>query len=284
MRWLRGLSLDLRSVALFRIALGLCVVADILTRIPQIDEFYTDRGVMPREAIFGAWHGTWAISIHFMSGQWLIQFLLFLVALVFAIGLVLGYRTRLCAIASWFLVMSVQVRSPLVLHGGDDLLRMLLFWSMFVPLNGRYSVDRMLNPSAPQVPVSCFARQPSADLPDLCSLLVHRRREDASDLAHRAERRLLRAESRPVRHVIRDVLAPVSGAAPAAFEQHPDPRDVRAAPGAVANMDRAASASRRIALPRLSCRARPEPPPGTLPLGLRGGLAGISAWSSSGTS
>jgi predicted DCC family thiol-disulfide oxidoreductase YuxK len=170
MRWLRGLYLDLRSVALFRIALGLCVVADILTRIPQIDEFYTDRGVMPREAIFRTLNGTWAISLHFISGQWVVQLILFFAAVVFAVGLVLGYRTRLCAIASWFLVMSVQVRSPLVLHGGDDLLRMLLFWSMFVPLNGQYALDRMLNPSAPQVPATLLSPGSLALIFQICAV------------------------------------------------------------------------------------------------------------------
>jgi predicted DCC family thiol-disulfide oxidoreductase YuxK len=170
MRWLRGLYLDLRSVALFRIALGLCVVADLLIRIPQIDAFYTDRGVMPREAIFGPLQGTWAVSLHFISGQWAVQLLLFLAALVFAVGMLLGYRTRLCTIGCWVLVMSLQVRSPLILHAGDDLLRMLLFWSMFVPLDGRYSLDRALNPSAPTAPSALLSPGSLALVFQICAV------------------------------------------------------------------------------------------------------------------
>lgn len=153
-RWLRGFELDVRSLALFRIALGLVAIVDLLIRIPQIDDFYTDRGVMPRVALFPLMDGTWALSLHAISGLYAVELVLFLTALAFAAGLTAGYRTRLSAAATWLLVMSMQVRSPLVLHAGDDLLRMLLFWSMFVPLNARYSLDRALNPVAPASPPS----------------------------------------------------------------------------------------------------------------------------------
>jgi hypothetical protein len=82
-----------------------------------------------------------------MSGQWAVQLGLLLIAIVFAVGVTVGYRTRLCVAASWFLLSSLQVRNPAILQGGDDLLRLLLFWSIFVPLNGGCSLDQALNPS-----------------------------------------------------------------------------------------------------------------------------------------
>ncbi len=144
-RWLRGLELDLRSLALFRILLGLCLIADLLLRLPQIDAFYTDSGVLPRADVLRALEGSWAISLHLISGQWVVQLVLFLATLVCAVGLTLGYRTRLSAAGAWALVVSMQVRNPLIFHAGDDLFRMLLFWSMLVPLNERFSLDRALN-------------------------------------------------------------------------------------------------------------------------------------------
>jgi predicted DCC family thiol-disulfide oxidoreductase YuxK len=146
-RWLRGLELDLRSLGLFRIALGLCVLADLFVRIPYLDDFYTDGGIVPRVALFDGWAAGWALSLHFASGHWSVQLILFLAAAMFALGLTVGYRTRFCAVATWLLVTSMQVRNPLILHAGDDLLRMLLFWSMFVPLHARFSLDRAMNPS-----------------------------------------------------------------------------------------------------------------------------------------
>jgi hypothetical protein len=68
---------------------------------------------------------------------------LFVLAGLFAVALLAGYRTGLATFVSWFLLVSLQARNPLVLHGGDTLLRLLLFWSIFLPLGARGSVDAL---------------------------------------------------------------------------------------------------------------------------------------------
>lgn len=148
-RWWHLLAADLRSLALFRIAIGSLLVVDLVARLPDIDAFFTDNGVLPRDALIGRFIDPWAISLHLMSGQYSVQLALFLIAIVFALGLAVGYRTRLCAAVSWLLVSSMQVRNPVIMHGGDVLFRVLLFWCMFAPLNARFSLDRALNPTAP---------------------------------------------------------------------------------------------------------------------------------------
>lgn len=169
-QWLRGLEIDLRSLALFRVALGLVLLADLLILIPQIDDFYTDRGVLPREAMLRLLGSRWTISLHLISGEWVVQLALFLVAVLFAIGFTVGYRTRFCAIASWILLASMQARTPPLLHGGDAVLRLLLFWCMFAPLNARYSLDRALNPSTPPLPVRHLSPATLALMFQLCGI------------------------------------------------------------------------------------------------------------------
>ena len=39
------------------------------------------------------------------------------------------------------LLTSLQSRNPIVLNGGDAILRLLLFWSMLLPLGARWSLD-----------------------------------------------------------------------------------------------------------------------------------------------
>jgi hypothetical protein len=68
---------------------------------------------------------------------------LFCAAGVFALALTLGYRTRLATAGSWLLLVSLQNRNPMVLYGADQLLRVLLFWSIFLPLGAWWSVDRV---------------------------------------------------------------------------------------------------------------------------------------------
>jgi hypothetical protein len=53
-----------------------------------------------------------------------------------------GYRTRVATVVTWYLVFALQVRNPAVDYGGDNVLRMMLFWSMFLPLGARWSLDR----------------------------------------------------------------------------------------------------------------------------------------------
>ena len=162
------LSLDLRSLALFRIAIGTCLLCDLVSRLPDIDVFYTDAGILPRDVVVGPLGNQWSLSVHLMSGQWIVQFALFLLAIVFAIGMTTGYRTRLCTVVSWFLLSSMQARNPMIGHGGDILLRVLLFWSMFVPLNGRYSLDKALNPSSPKLPTGHMSWGSQALMLQLC--------------------------------------------------------------------------------------------------------------------
>jgi hypothetical protein len=72
---------------------------------------------------------------------------LFLIHAVAATGLLIGYRTRLMTFIVWLFTSSLHTRNPLILNGGDDLLRVLLFFAMFLPLGARYSVDAALNTS-----------------------------------------------------------------------------------------------------------------------------------------
>ncbi|MFO0928905.1 MAG: HTTM domain-containing protein [Gemmataceae bacterium] len=130
-------ALDVRSLAVFRLGLAMMVFLDWIDRIPDLRVFYSDAGVMPRSLITG----THPISIHMLSGATWVQAVLALIACVFAGMLFVGYRTVFATLVSWFLLISVHGRTPPLMQGGDQLLRMLLFWSMFLPLGACYSVD-----------------------------------------------------------------------------------------------------------------------------------------------
>src|SRR5262249_39468156 len=112
----------------------------------------TDFGVLPRAVLLDRFADPWIISVHLMSGKGSVQALLFLVAAIFGAMLLVGYHTRLAAIVSWALLISVQSRNPALLQGGDVLLRTLAFWAMFVPLNAYFSVDRALDNSGARYP------------------------------------------------------------------------------------------------------------------------------------
>jgi hypothetical protein len=150
----RLFALDLRSLALFRILLALVLLVDLARRARDLQAHYSDEGVLPRDVLirYGLRRGI--VSLHLVNGSPVGQAILFALAASFGLGLLLGYRTRLAALGSWALLLSVQNRNPLVLYGADDLLRMLLFWSVFLPLGAVFSIDaaaeRGPHPEAPE--------------------------------------------------------------------------------------------------------------------------------------
>ncbi|WP_126664233.1 HTTM domain-containing protein [Haloterrigena salifodinae] len=135
----RRLEIDLRALAAFRIAVGALLLVDLLLRARELGKFYTDAGVLPREALFADYSSVY--SLHAVSGEAWAQALLFFVAGAFALAVTVGYRTRTATAVSWLLLISLHVRNPMVINGGDMLLRMLCFWGMFLPLGERWSID-----------------------------------------------------------------------------------------------------------------------------------------------
>jgi predicted DCC family thiol-disulfide oxidoreductase YuxK len=136
-------SIDLRGLALFRVALGLILIADLAIRAPDLVLWLSDEGLAPREWIL-QWNHDWRFSLYFIHGHWLWAALLNCVAALSAMALILGYRTRLSSLISFVLLGSLHFRAPMLLQGGDMLLVAVLFWSMFLPLGARYSVDATL--------------------------------------------------------------------------------------------------------------------------------------------
>ena len=132
MRWRRRfealVGIDVRSLAALRIGLSAVLIWDLLGRLRDLEAHYSDDGVLSRAELL-AWRDWPTISLHLMAGQTWAQAVLFAVALVAALAMLVGWRTRTATILSWLLLASLHARLPLVLHGGDLLLRMMLFWA-----------------------------------------------------------------------------------------------------------------------------------------------------------
>ncbi len=145
------LSLDLRSLAVYRVGLSLVLLYDLLDRSRDFVAHYSDQGVVPAEqalAMFG--RGVYA-SLHFhLSGSVVALGCLLGLAALCGGALLVGYRTRLVTMLSWYLLASLQVRNHWVNGAsGDALLVALLFWGIFLPLGERWSLDARRRGAAP---------------------------------------------------------------------------------------------------------------------------------------
>jgi hypothetical protein len=139
----RRLGVDARALAAFRAALAALVLADGLLRARFLTAFYTDAGVLPRSLLYEQYGTLSQLSLHALSGAAWLQVLLFVLTIVTALAMLVGYRTTLATLLTGVLLTSLHYRNPLVLNSGDTLLRMLFLWGLFLPLGRRWSVDAL---------------------------------------------------------------------------------------------------------------------------------------------
>jgi hypothetical protein len=143
---------DARVPALFRIALGALVVADLGRRLGDFHALYTTAGLATSAAPWPQEVLRWSL-FHLTStpGQALAVYLF---AVAVAVCFLVGYRTRVANVALWVLMVSVFNRNPYVCDGGDAVVLALLFWSMFSDLGARLSLDVALGRRAPGATVA----------------------------------------------------------------------------------------------------------------------------------
>lgn len=135
-RW----ALDRRSLGLCRMATGLVVLGDLLTRAQTFRLHYTDLGILPRQALFEL-RILHFPSVHALSGWEPYLVALWLLHGAAALALAVGYRTRASGLLTWYLTLSLQERMFMANNGGDKLLASLLFWGLFLPWGDALSVD-----------------------------------------------------------------------------------------------------------------------------------------------
>lgn len=134
-------GIDLRSLAAFRIGLGLLILLDLLGRARTLREHYTGAGAFPRELAAEYGFDVPLFRLFLLSEDVRVQGALFVLFALLATLLVLGWRTRLVSVLVFVFLASLVRRNHFVCHTGDTWLKALAFWAMFLPLGARWSLD-----------------------------------------------------------------------------------------------------------------------------------------------
>lgn len=108
--------------------LCLLLLKDAVYRLFVVEWFYSDNGVVPRQAL---WDGL-ARDIRFslldaLPASWMTAAVI-LIWIVVLFCLMLGYRARLMAVLNFILILSIHERNVYILTGADTAMRVFSFW------------------------------------------------------------------------------------------------------------------------------------------------------------
>jgi hypothetical protein len=133
-----------------RIALAMVCLADLIIRAGDLTAHYTANGIWPAHLIknFGWYSGYWSLHSLYDSYTW--EIIMFTIHIIFVVFLLIGYKTKISNLIVWLLYISLHNRNLFILQAGDDLLRLTLFWGLFLPWQHSYSIDSLKTKLKPQ--------------------------------------------------------------------------------------------------------------------------------------
>jgi hypothetical protein len=130
-------------LALYRIVFATIVLLDLFLSHPDWLTWFGEDGLLTMDSvpgrgaklnIFAAWpHNNRAITA------------LFWIFVVFASFMLVGFMSRASSVIVFAALLSLHKRNPMILSGGDTLLRLDAFFMMFAPTGAALSVDRLIH-------------------------------------------------------------------------------------------------------------------------------------------
>jgi predicted DCC family thiol-disulfide oxidoreductase YuxK len=139
------LTADLCWLGVLRILLGTLLSVDLIRRWTDARTFYTNDGILPNHFSMFRPMGRNVFSIYHAFSTLGEISVAFAFSLVFFVLFTVGWRTKLFHILSFVCITSLNARNIFVENGGTVVVNILAFWTLFMPLGKRLSVDSVLS-------------------------------------------------------------------------------------------------------------------------------------------
>jgi predicted DCC family thiol-disulfide oxidoreductase YuxK len=169
------LTFDGRSLAFGRIVLGIVLLVDVVRRIRWIRDFYSNEGLIPNHTVLWQPPQPRAFSLFLLASHPDESAFLFAIAFVCFFCLLIGYKTRLFHVLSFIMTTSLHCRILFAENGGAVALGAVVFWTAFMPLGRRFSVDAVLQSlreHARETPADLASARAAPDARPFVSLAV----------------------------------------------------------------------------------------------------------------
>lgn len=135
------MSVDPRSLGLFRIALGLVLLSDLARRWSEIELWYTNSGLLPNHTLLWRPPSERMFSLFFTVSNIGEARLAFALCGAAYVMLVLGYHSRWAQVLALVARVSLNSRLAVLENGGDMVMDLLCLLTLPLPLGARFSFD-----------------------------------------------------------------------------------------------------------------------------------------------
>jgi predicted DCC family thiol-disulfide oxidoreductase YuxK len=138
------LTIDGRSLGVFRIGLALLMLVDLARRFPHVRDFYTNNGLLPNHTVLWRPQVNRLFSVFFPASLGHEVWVLFAIGAFCMLCLLVGWRTRIFQVVCFLFVTSLHNRDVFTENWGSVAMGALMAWSIFLPSGRRFSVDAIL--------------------------------------------------------------------------------------------------------------------------------------------
>lgn len=130
---------DLRSVGLFRITFGVATLGSIVDLAPILRAGFSDEGFWPRTIALAG--DVKRFSLMDVSGPPWVTYGYWLLTVSACLCFIVGWHSRLATLATFVLWSGMVERDLALFDSSETVIRVLFFWSVFLPVGNCYSVD-----------------------------------------------------------------------------------------------------------------------------------------------
>ncbi len=128
------------SLSLFRIFIGFNLLYDLVFfKFFYLEELFLSKAIFSTQFLQKV-YGVYSYSIFNLSGNSIYIYGVFLIAFICYSLFTLGYKTKITGLLCYFFYWNFAQRNPDLIFGWDNYLHILLFWSLFLPLNTHFSL------------------------------------------------------------------------------------------------------------------------------------------------
>jgi len=122
--------------------LGFILIFWYVDLLPDFKFFFSESGPFPHDVLLRE-RSSYLFSLLDWTGSDLITIGFFLLGLLAAACLLLGWHSRVASVINFIVLVSLQNRNLLPWDGADNVIRVTSFWLMFCPIQRAYSIDAL---------------------------------------------------------------------------------------------------------------------------------------------